>query len=145
MTECEKYKGLLMGLIDGELTPQETSEVDAHLIRCASCREEYEQLRETADKIGTISFEEPHDQVLDKLWRSPYSRFTRNSGLLLVFAGWLSLVIYGLYEAFKSNDEPVFSKIAVAAVLIGFIILLITVVRERIISYKTDPYKEVRR
>jgi anti-sigma factor RsiW len=145
MKECEKYKGLLMGLIDGELTPEETSEVNAHLIKCAACRQEYEQLRETAAKIETVSFEEPQDEVLKKLWKTPYSRFAKNSGLFLVFAGWLALVIYGLYEAFRSQDEPVFSKIAVAAVLIGFVVLLFSVIRERIQTYKADPYKEVKR
>lgn len=145
MKECEKYKGLLMGLIDKELTPEETSEINDHLIRCAECREEYEQLRETATKIETISFVEPQDEVLRNLWKRPYSRFTRNSGLFLVFAGWLSLIAYGLYEAFRSTEEPVFSKIATAAVLIGFIILLFSVIRERIHTYKADPYKEVKR
>ena len=69
MSDCEKYKGLLMGLIDGELTPEETGEVDAHLIKCSSCREEYEQLRETANKIEVVSFDEPQDEILKKLWK----------------------------------------------------------------------------
>ncbi len=145
MTDCNKYKGLLMGLIDGELTPEETGEVDAHLIKCNSCREEYEQLRETSAKIETVSFNEPQDEVLERLWKSPYSRLTRNTGLFFVFAGWLSLIIYGLYEAFRSNEEPLFPKIAVAAMIIGFVFLLLMVIRERILTYRTDPYKEVRR
>ena len=145
MSDCDKYKGLLMGLIDGELTPEETGEVDAHLIKCSSCREEYEQLRETGNKIEVVSFDEPQDEILKKLWKSPYSRFTRNSGLFFVFAGWLSLIIYGLYEMFRSNEDPAFPKIAVAAVIVGFFVLLLTVVRERILTYKSDPYKEIKR
>jgi hypothetical protein len=145
MKECEKYKGLIMGLIDQELTPEETVEINDHLRRCEECREEYEQLRETAAKIETVSFVEPQEEALKKIWKSPYSRFTRNSGLFLVLAGWLSLVIYGLFQSFRSSEEPVFSKVAVAAVIIGFFILLFTVIRERIHEYKSDPYKEVER
>ena len=145
MRDCEKCKGLLMGLIDGELTPEETSEINAHLIKCAECREEYEQLRETAVKIETISFEEPSDAILKKLWKSPYSRWTRHSALFLVFAGWLALIVYGLVEVFRSGHEPVFPKVAIAAIIFGFIILLFSVIRERIHTYKSDPYKEVRR
>ena len=145
MSDCEKYKGLLMGLIDGEQTPEETSEINAHLIKCADCREEYAQLRETAVKIETISFEEPSDAVLKKLWKSPYSRWTRQSALFLVFAGWLALIVYGLVEVFRRGNEPVFPKVAIAAIIFGFIILLFSVIRERIHTYKSDPYKEVRR
>lgn len=145
MSDCEKYKGLLMGLIDGELTPEEANEINAHLIKCAECREEYEQLRETAARIETVSFREPRDKVLKSLWRSPYSRLTRNSGLILVFAGWLALIVYGLFEMFRSGDEPFFPKVAVAAVIFGFIVLLASVIRERIHTYKVDPYKEVER
>lgn len=145
MSDCEKYKGLLMGLIDNELTTDESSELNSHLNKCKACRDEYEELRETSAKIGAVSFEEPTDAVLKKLWRSPYSRWTRNSGLLLVFVGWLVLVLYGLIEIIRDSSEPAFPRIAVAAVIIGFFTLLFTVIRERLNTYKTDRYREVER
>ncbi len=143
MKDCEKYKKLLMGLIDNELTPEEASELNDHLTRCSSCRDEYEQLRDTASKISNISFIQPHEKELRKLWKSPYSRFTRNSGLFLVFTGWISLILYGLYEFFMSKSEATFSKISIAAIFIGFAVLLASVIRDRIIAYKSDPYKEI--
>ena len=145
MKECEKYKGLLMGLIDDELTPEEAGEVNAHLIKCAACREEYEDLRGTAARIEKASFEEPTDEVLNRLWKRPYHRFMRNSGLFLVVGGYVALIVYALIEMFKSGGEPVFPKITFAAIVIGFVLLLATVIRERLHTYKTDPYKEVRR
>jgi anti-sigma factor RsiW len=145
MSECEKYKPLLMGLIDQELTPEESQDVNDHLRRCSGCREEYEEIRETASKINAVSFEEPQDRDLKRIWKSPYSRFVRNSGLFLVLAGWLALIFYGLIELFRDSGEPVFSRIAVAAVIIGFLVLLISVIRERMITFRTDPYKEIKR
>ena len=145
MKDCETYRALLMGLIDDELTPEEASDVNAHLIRCAACREEYEELRKTAAQIEKISFDEPQDEVLKRLWKRPYSRFARNSGLFLVLGGYLALIVYSLVEIFRSNGEPVFPKITFAAIIIGFVVLLFTVIRERIHTYKTDPYKEVKR
>ena len=145
MSDCEKYKPLLMGLIDQELTPDESKEVNDHLRRCSSCREEYEELSETAARIGAVSFNEPQDKDLKKIWRSPYSRLVRNSGLFLVLAGWLALIIYGLVEFFRDGAETLFSKIPVGAVIIGFVVLLFSVIRERMITYRTDPYKEVKR
>ncbi len=145
MSDCEKYKALLMGLIDSELTSDESSELNSHFNKCKACREEYEELRETSAKISMVSFEEPTDAILKKLWKSPYSRWTRNSGLFLVFAGWLVLVFYGLIEIIRDSTEPAFPRIAVAAVIIGFFTLLFTVIRERFHTYKTDRYREVER
>ncbi len=145
MEACEKYRGLLMGLIDDELTPEETGRINQHRQRCNNCREEYEQLRQTTAKIKSVSFVEPQDEVLARLWKTPYSRFTRNSGLFLVLGGWVALIFYGFYEFLISRSEPVFPKIALAALLIGFFVLLFTVIRERIQTYKIDPYKEVKR
>jgi hypothetical protein len=145
MNECLKYKKLLMGLMDNELTSEEIAEVQQHLTRCADCRKEYEQLKDTGAKIKKVSFEEPQDKILQSLWRSPFSRFARMSGLLLVIGGWLALLIYALIEIFKQGEEPVFTKVAIAAVFIGFFVLLATVIRDRLKTYKTDPYKEVER
>ena len=142
---CEKYKGLLMGLIDQELTPGESSEIHDHLIKCEKCREEYEQLKESSSNIEGISFEEPQDEVLKNLWKRPYSRWIQFSGLVMVFAGWIFLVIYGLIEILRKSQEPFFSRIAVAAVFIGFLVLLFSVIRERIRTFKTDPYRGVKR
>ncbi len=145
MSDCQKYQGLLMGLLDKELTPEETVEVNDHLTRCEVCRKEYEQIRETSGKIEAVSFIEPEDEVLEQLWKFPHSRLTRNSGLLLVLAGVLLLIIYGIFEFLRSGEEAVIPKIGVVAVLIGCVILLLSVIRERMHTYKVDPYKEVKR
>ncbi len=145
METCEEARDLLMGLLDQELTPDEARKVNEHLVRCADCREEYEQLRETAGKISTISFREPQDKALETLWNSPYSRFTRNAGIILVLAGWLALIVFGVYEFFGNEDEPFIPKVAAAAVFIGFVVLLASVIRERLRTYKSDPYKEIER
>lgn len=145
MNDCEKFKGLLMGLIDRELTPEESNEVNAHLARCAKCREEYEQLRETSGKINSLSFVEPTDEVLEKIWKSPFSRMTRNAGLVMIIGGYAALILFGLFQIIFSDDEAWFPRISIAAIIIGFLILLGHVIRERLKTFKTDPYKEIQR
>jgi len=140
---CNTYKGLLMGLMDNELTPEESQEVNSHLIRCAHCREEYHRLQHASDKLKGISFTEPQDRELEKLWKSPYSRFARNFSLIIILAGWLILLAFGIFEALRAPGEPLLPKMAIAAMILGFVVLLVSVIRERIKTYKTDPYKEV--
>jgi anti-sigma factor RsiW len=142
---CEKYKGLMMGLMDNELSEEEASEVNSHLTRCAACREEYRQLQKTTAALKDISYAEPHDEVLDRVWKSPYSRFTRNFGLFMVLGGWIVLVAYAIYEALSSSREALLPKTAMAVVIVGFVILLVSVIWGRIKTYKSDPYKEVQR
>lgn len=143
--DCEKYKGLMMGLMDNELTEEEAGEVNSHLTRCEACREEYRQLQKTTTKLKDISYAEPHDEVLDRVWKSPYSRFTRNFGLFMVLGGWIVLVAYAIYEGLSSSREALLPKTAMAVVIVGFVILLVSVIWGRIKTYKSDPYKEVQR
>lgn len=145
MNQCEPFKPLIIGLMDGELTEPETAEVNQHLIRCEDCRNEYENLQSTTAHIKQVSFKEPEDEMLEKLWRFPFSRFTTFSGLFLVVAGWLSLVAYGVYEYVMREDEFWFPQVGSAAVFVGFVILLFVVIRERISTYKVDAYKGVKR
>ena len=145
MPDCKEYRVLMMGLMDNELTPEETADINKHLIRCESCRKEFDELSRSYSKLGSVSFSGPSDDELDRIWKSPFSSFTRNAGLFIVFAGWITLVIYSLVEFFRSDTEPGLPKIASAGIIIGFIILLYAVLSDRLRAFKTDPYKEVER
>lgn len=145
MNDCESYKGLLVGLLDGELTPEEIFRVNEHLTRCDACRKAYEQLRETSGKLASVSFKEPTDVALERVWKSPYSRFARNASLGMVLGGYALLIAYALYEFFTNGKEALPEKVAIGAIVLGFVILLGQLILERIKSYKTDPYKEIER
>jgi anti-sigma factor RsiW len=145
MPDCAEYRVLMMGLMDNELTPEETADVNQHLIRCESCRKEYDELSRSYSKLGAVSFSGPSDDELDRIWKNPFSRFTRNAGLFIVFAGWITLIIYSLVEFFSSDREPILPKMASVGIIIGIIILLYAVLSDRLKAFKTDPYKEVER
>ena len=55
------------------------------------------------------------------------------------------MVLYSMVEFLKSDTEPALPKIAFMGIIIGFVILLYTVLSDRIKTLKTDPYKEVKR
>jgi len=145
MSDCTEYKSLMMGLMDNELTPEETADVNRHLMRCEACRKEFDELSRSYSKLKSVSFSGPTDDELDRIWKSPFSRFTRNMGLFMVFAGWIILIIYSLIEFFMSDTEPMLPKIAFMGIIIGFIILLYNVLSDRLRILKTDPYKEIKR
>ena len=127
------------------VSPEETAKVNDHLIRCAACREEYEQLARTCGKIAAVSFVEPGDAEVVKLWKNPFVKTSWRAGLFLLIGGYLALIGYGIYEYMASGGEALFGKIAVAAIMIGALTLLLTVIHQRILTYRNDPYKEVER
>ncbi len=145
MPDCTEYKHLMMGLMDNELTPEETADINQHMVRCETCRKEFDALCQSHSELSAVSYYGPADNELDRIWKSPFSRFTRNSGLLLVIIGWVALIIYALYEFLTTDTEPALPKIATIGIIIGLVVLLLTVLRDRIRAFKTDPYKEVKR
>lgn len=145
MADCEHYKGLLAGLLDGELTADEAAEVNNHLIRCASCRADYEQLRQTENRLERISFIEVSDEAARAFWRLPYSRALRNASLFMIIGGYAALLLYGFITWLMQGTEGLFQRLSLSAIVIGFLVLLGLLIVERISVYQTDPYKEIER
>lgn len=153
MNDCGNFKALIAGLIDGELTPDETTGLNHHLTRCPDCRQDHEKLRAASGKLDIISFIEPEDEVLENLWKSPYHRFTRRAGLWLVLGGYSVLILFALWQLvfhidlrdLFQPDSDAIPRLSLFAIIIGFFILLFNVIRERLKTLKKDPYKNVKR
>ena len=81
--DIEKYRPLLMGLMDGELSPEEAAEVNEALTRSAALRDEYEMILASAGKLESLSMVEPADEIARRIWRSPYHRLARKDICLI--------------------------------------------------------------
>lgn len=145
MNDCERYRALLSGYLDQELTAEETIELNEHLIRCAGCRDDYESLRQTERRLKAISYVEVTDVAARELWRLPYSRLARNAALFLVLGGYASLVLYGLIRSLLSDEGDPFARVAGMAIVVGFLILLGLLLIERLRTFRVDPYREIER
>jgi len=145
MADCKHYQALIAGLLDGELSADENRELNEHLIRCASCRSDYEGLAETDGKLRLVSTIEPADDVARTLWKLPYSRTARNASLVMIIGGYLVLLLYALAGILAGNGEDFWHRLAGGAIIIGFLVLLGLVGVERLLNYQKDPYKEIER
>ena len=142
--DLNHYRPLLMGLMDGELTPEEAADVNKALIRSAELREEYERLCQAGDHLQPMSFLEPGDEVTRKLWKSPHHHFARLAGLWLVVLGYLGLIGYAVVEML-SADGLAFPNLCIIGILIGTAVLLLSFIRERLAKHAVDPYKDIQR
>ncbi len=133
-----------MGLIDGELSPEETADINNLLIRDASLREEYESLCRACGKLDRLHFDMPDESELRKLWRSPFSSFLFRFAWLLIVAPLAILVTIAGYQLiFNSGPFGLNAKTVVTTLLIGFGILLGLVIYSRVSTYSKDPYKDI--
>ena len=70
-------------------------------------------------------------------------RTGRRIGWLLFVLGVLVVAGYAAYAFADDDAVPAFLKTAVAAVVVGMVLLFISVLRQRLIARKTDKYEEV--
>ena len=142
--ESKDYGPLLMGLIDGELSTEEALEVNEALRRSATLREEYERLLSDAGKLKSLSQLETSDLIARRLWISPYHRLMRNGSVWMILGGYGILILYAIYQSFVEEGLNV-PGVALAAMVLGAVTLLASFIRERVETYKTDPYKDIER
>ncbi len=134
-----------MRYIDGEMDDAKRVAFEEHLGVCDDCRRALEELREVNRLTGSITMKDPQDEFWDLYWKSIYRRLERKTAWIFMIAGIAMLVGYELYRAFSSFGRITFQKVALIVFIVGAALLLVSVVRERIHQYKSDPYRDVKR
>ena len=64
-------------------------------------------------------------------------------GWSLIGAGLLLLYGYGIYDFITDSSEPIWVRLTLAGIGLGFLILFLHVLRQRLIAQKTDRYKDI--
>lgn len=142
---CSRMESDGMRYIDGEMNEAEREAFERHLGECEDCRRSLREIRDVNRLTGSITMKDPQDEFWDLYWKSIYRRLERKTAWLFMIAGIGMLIGYELYRAFSSFGRITFQKIALIVFIVGIILLVVSVVRERIHQYKSDPYKDVKR
>ncbi len=147
---CDEFKPMLTGYLDGELTPERSAELEAHLAACEACRRELAELTGLKEELAMMKFKEPPDVELERYWRSVYNRLERGLGWILLSVGAIIVLCYGAFqlieEMIKDPRVAVLLKVGVVALVFGAVILFVSLLRERLAVRKVDKYsKEVER
>ena len=69
----------------------------------------------------------------------------QKAGLILIVVGLLTLLGYGGSSFFLNPEIALAVRIAVGIIGIGVVVLIVKVIRDRLISKKTDRFEEVER
>lgn len=146
---CDRYKEMLMGYLDGELSAGESREIEKHLNECTECSEELGQFRKLKEITDDISLNEPEDRIFEQYWSCVYNRIERRLGWILLSVSGTILVIYLGFMAIEAIVEDKTISIVLKVGLLMFyaslVILLFSALREKLHFRKKDRYKDVRR
>jgi len=134
-----------MRYLDGEMTAEERAEYEEHLSSCGECRQALDELGKVERLTGMMKIRDPQDDFWESYWKRLFRRLERKTGWLLLIAGAALVLLYGLYRGIAGFGEITFIKVVSVAAAAGFVILLISVIRERVHQYRTDRYKDVER
>ncbi|MBM4160696.1 MAG: hypothetical protein FJ217_06325 [Ignavibacteria bacterium] len=150
MTELnEREVTLLMKALDGALTDAERVEFEQLLSASSTLRDEWQSLKRVKEVTMTMKFKRPAEETWDHYWAGVYARIERGLAWLLISIGAAIFLAVGIYQMVLSLLEdvatPLYLKIGVGAVALGFAILVVSVLREKWNTWKTDKYKEVKR
>lgn len=146
----ERAHALMMAVIDGESTAADERELDELVATSPDLGAELARLRRVKEVTTTMTLWQPPAEIWDDYWRSVYNRTERGIAWLLVALGGIVVGAWAVWQALEGlleNDSlPLYVRIGVFTVALGFVILAFSVVREKFFMRRRDPYeKEVTR
>jgi len=143
----EKAMELITAYADGELNEAGKLEAEELLAASAEMRAELEALRKMKALTGSLRFAEPEQEVWNMYWANVYNRIERGVGWILLSLGAIVLLAWGAWhfvEDFLLNsNEPLVVKAGLSAAILGAIVLLVSVLRERLFIRRKERYEEV--
>lgn len=147
--ERSRFQMLLMAAIDHELSSDDEREFKRYLSISPECQREWEQYKKLKEATMQLKFLQPPEEVWDRYWLNVYNRIERGLGWVLTSIGAIIVLFYGAFKAVESiiadPELEWFAKAGILSVLGGLAILLVSVLREKLMTKKTDKYKEIQR
>ncbi len=138
---------LLSAYVDGELDPEAAAEVERRLEDDPEARSLVADLRRLKTLAGTMRIRDPRPEEWERFWASHYNRVERSLGWLLLAVGGLLVAAWAGYSVvaaiWSSPDLPTIVRWGALAGVAGLLVLLVSVVRERLHRRRTTRYRDV--
>lgn len=146
---CHDFPIASMAYLDGEMEAGEQGSFEAHIGACPRCRAELARLRDVKEVTARMKFVDLEDRDWNLYWGRVYNRMERGAGWVLLSIGAIVVLSYGAWKAFAGlwNDDsvPILIRIGIGCALIGFVVLFVSVARQRLYARARDPYRGVKR
>jgi ferric-dicitrate binding protein FerR (iron transport regulator) len=145
-TNRDRAHALMMAALDGEASPADRQELEALLAGSAELTAEWQRFRRLKEVTASMKLHHPPEEIWDRYWMTTYRRTERGIAWILLAAGALVLAGYWVWHAveafFADTGAPLLLRAAIAAVAVGGLILVVSVVREKLFTARRDPYQK---
>jgi anti-sigma factor RsiW len=135
---------LLTGYLDQALTQGERQLVERHLEDCVECRAVVDELGAVRRAARGTTFVVPADEQWRELPRTAGSRLLRLGGWGLLLA-WLGLVGGLVVVELARAGMPAWERLLLGGGIAAVLLLLLSVLLDRLHDLKTDRYRRVQR
>lgn len=119
------------------------------LTKDSQLKEEYEEQKRIKEVLSNMSLKNPSNEVWDNYWKNYHNKVERSIAWIFISIGVMVLFAFGVVEAvdnfFEDTNSPPIINFAVSVTVIGGVILIISVFREKFFVYRRDKYKEIQR
>jgi predicted anti-sigma-YlaC factor YlaD len=143
----QRIKELISSYYDGELDEEKRRQLEEHLVDCPECRKEFEEMGRFEEVMSKMELKKPPKEVWQIYWASVYNRLERRIGWILLSIGAMVLIFFGGYKAVEGiiHDPmtPLLLKVGILVSMAGIVVLLVSLLRERLFVSKRERYKEV--
>jgi predicted anti-sigma-YlaC factor YlaD len=134
---------------DGELSEKDKRIVEQHIKECQECRKEFEEMRRLEDVMGKMELKQPSKEAWEQYERSVYNRLERKIGWIFLSIGAMIILFFGGYKLVEGLiKDPSCSDLLKVGILLGLggvVILIVSLTREQLFSYKKERYKEIKK
>lgn len=132
----------LMRYLDGEMSPEERTRTEAAMAASTELQRDFALFRALKTDIQGLSI---HPATYrSSVWDQVNAHVNRPIGWALLLIGVAVWMAYGAYVFATSPASP-WEKLGTGAIAIGILMLLASVIWERLREWETDPYRDVHR
>ena len=146
---CEDMKFKTMAYLDNELSDSEINIVKIHLDECPDCRNKYESLNKVKEITGDMKFKKLPEMYWEEYWSHVYNKIERGLSWIFISIGAIIILSFAAWNAMANliNDSEMstFLKTGIFIFIIGMVVLLVSILREKLMVKKIDKYREVER
>jgi len=144
--EDEEIQQLMMKVVDGLATPEESKALDEVVSGNEKWRTELRAYRKIKEVTDSMQFKELPDSYWQGYWANVYRQIERGIGWILMSIGAIVLIASGLYvllsEFFTDPNVSLIVKLGVSMGGFGAVVLLVSILRERCFARKHERYEK---
>ena len=146
----EEIQALMMKVVDGVASPKEEETLARAIRGDERWESELRAFRKIKEVTENMQFKELPDSYWSGYWKDVYRRTERASAWILLSIGLMIVIGFsaymGLSRFYADPDVGVTLKIGVSLAALGGIIMIVSIVREKLFARNHERYeKEVER